>query len=65
MTHHPEAPTSPEELSPWMRSLLPEPRLLTVHLSLNETKPLVWRRLALRWDLELGELHRIIQLAMG
>jgi hypothetical protein len=38
---------------------------LDVRLDLRFTKPPVWRRLVLPGDLTLGELHSVIQGAMG
>lgn len=42
-----------------------EPNLLTVHLALDDTEPLIWRRLTLPGDLCLGEVHEVLQAAMG
>jgi hypothetical protein len=42
-----------------------QPELLTVHLSLDDTEPLIWRRLTLPGDLDLGRVHEVIQAAMG
>lgn len=48
---------------------LPEPpdeaSLLTVHLSLDDTDPQVWRRLTVRGELSLDEVHHVVQAAMG
>ena len=48
---------------------LPEARdeasVLTVRVDLDGTKPIVWRRLAIRSDLTATELHGILQAAMG
>ena len=36
-----------------------------IHLSLNDLKPEVWRRIILPADVELSDLHKIIQTTMG
>ncbi|MEO6997547.1 MAG: plasmid pRiA4b ORF-3 family protein [Terracoccus sp.] len=42
-----------------------QPVLLTVHISLDDTDPQVWRRLTMPGDLHLDELHEVLQAAMG
>ena len=42
-----------------------EPVLLTVHLSLDDTDPQIWRRLTIPGDLHLAEVHDVLQAAMG
>ncbi|MEO5743748.1 MAG: plasmid pRiA4b ORF-3 family protein, partial [Terracoccus sp.] len=42
-----------------------EPVLLTVHLSLDDTDPQVWRRLTVAGDLDLDDVHHVLQAAMG
>lgn len=48
---------------------LPDPvepvPLLRVRLDLDDAKPPIWRRLELRGDLCIDELHYVIQIAMG
>lgn len=39
--------------------------LYTLHVSLRETSPTVWRRLRVRSDLRLPQLHDVLQVAMG
>lgn len=41
------------------------PELFTVHLSLDQTEPLVWRRLTIPSHLTLAEVHEVVQAAMG
>lgn len=41
------------------------PVTFTVRVELDGSEPLVWRRLMLRGDLTLEDLHDILQLAMG
>ncbi|MGB8379636.1 MAG: plasmid pRiA4b ORF-3 family protein [Dermatophilaceae bacterium] len=59
MTQRPE----PESIS------LPDPpaqaQLLTIRLSLDDTKPPVWRRLTIPGDMHLGDVHEVVQTAMG
>lgn len=43
----------------------PEPLLLTVRCDLVGAKPPIWRRLELRGDLTLDEVHENLQAAMG
>lgn len=43
----------------------PEPLLLTVRVDLVGAKPPIWRRLELRGDLMLDEVHEYLQAAMG
>lgn len=38
---------------------------LQLHISLNGTKPIVWRRVLVRSDITFLELHSIIQAVMG
>ncbi|HSP59456.1 MAG TPA: plasmid pRiA4b ORF-3 family protein [Ornithinimicrobium sp.] len=42
-----------------------EPSALTVRVDVDGTKPPVWRRLVLRGDLMLDEVHQILQAAFG
>ena len=42
-----------------------ETQLLTVHLALEDTEPLVWRRLSIPGDLDLAQVHDVLQAAMG
>jgi hypothetical protein len=42
-----------------------EPLALTVHVSLQDTEPPVWRRLVVPGDTALDDLHDILQTAMG
>lgn len=49
-----ELPEPPDEIS-----------LLTVYLSLDDTDPPVWRRLTVPGDLDLEEVHDVVQAAMG
>jgi Plasmid pRiA4b ORF-3-like protein. len=39
--------------------------ILQIKINLLETAPLVWRRVMVREDMNLGVLHAIIQIAMG
>ncbi|WP_315913994.1 plasmid pRiA4b ORF-3 family protein [Arthrobacter sp. lap29] len=43
----------------------PQTRLLQVKIMLKDSKPPVWRRLLVRNDLNLAQLHHIIQRAFG
>ena len=43
----------------------PQPRLLTIKVTLEDTKPPVWRRLVVPGDLTLDGLHDVLQTAMG
>src|SRR5262245_55379682 len=36
-----------------------------IKVTLKESKPSIWRRIQVRSDATLGELHAIIQMAMG
>ena len=36
-----------------------------LRITLNGSKPPIWRRVAVRSDIRLGELHEVIQIAMG
>ena len=42
---------------------LDDPVIFTMRLDLEEAKPPIWRRLELRSDLTLAEVHRIIQVS--
>lgn len=55
--HTPEMPTLPDPPE--------EPQALTVRVDIDETRPPVWRRLVLRGDLLLDELHAVLQAAFG
>ena len=37
----------------------------TLRITLNGSKPPIWRRVAVPSDIVLGELHDVIQIAMG
>jgi hypothetical protein len=39
--------------------------VLTLRIDLEEVEPAVWRRLMVPGDITLGQLHRILQAAMG
>lgn len=58
----------PERHTPQMPAL-PEPpeetSALTVRVDVDELKPPVWRRLVLRGDLLLDEVHEVLQAAFG
>ena len=43
----------------------PQPRLLTVKVTLEHTEPPVWRRLVVPGDLTLELVHEVLQTAMG
>ena len=43
----------------------PQPRLLTIKLTLEHTTPPVWRRLLVPGDLTLDRVHDVLQAAMG
>ena len=43
----------------------PQPRLLTIKVTLQHTKPPVWRRLVVPGDLTLDGFHDVVQTAMG
>ncbi|GAA1485303.1 plasmid pRiA4b ORF-3 family protein [Brachybacterium fresconis] len=45
------------------RAPLDQPAILTMRLDLEGATPPIWRRLELRSDLTLAELHRIIQIS--
>ncbi|MEX0652536.1 MAG: plasmid pRiA4b ORF-3 family protein [Phycisphaeraceae bacterium] len=40
-------------------------QLYTIRITLRDTKPPIWRRLAVPADITLGQLHEVIQIAMG
>jgi len=40
-------------------------KVYQVRITLNGTKPPIWRRVAVRSDITLGELHEVIQIVMG
>ncbi len=40
-------------------------RIYHIRITLRGTKPPIWRRLAVRSEITLGELHDVIQIAMG
>ncbi len=42
-----------------------QPSLLTVHITLDDSEPLVWRKLVVRGDLSLPIVHQVVQVAMG
>ena len=41
------------------------PPVYVLHVSLKNTTPLVWRRIKVRSDISLENLHEVIQVAMG
>lgn len=45
------------------RSLPPQRQVITVRVDLHEATPPIWRRLELRSDLSLAEVHEVIQVA--
>lgn len=47
------------------RPALSEPAVLTVRIDLQHAKPPIWRRLEVRSDLTLADVHQIIQTAFG
>src|SRR5919107_259883 len=40
-------------------------KVVSLKVTLRDTKPLVWRRLLVPGETTLGDLHRAIQAAMG
>jgi len=42
-----------------------KPSIYQVRITLNDSKPPIWRRVAAPSDITLGELHEVIQIAMG
>ena len=42
-----------------------EDRIYQLRITLNRTKPPIWRKVAVPADISLGELHEVIQVAMG
>ena len=42
-----------------------QPRVMELHLSLEPTKPLVWRRLWMLDSISMYQLHEILQVTMG
>jgi len=42
-----------------------ETSIMTLRVTLNETKPPIWRRVAVPSDITLGKLHEVIQIVMG
>jgi hypothetical protein len=42
-----------------------EDRIYQIRITLNRTKPAIWRKVAVPADISLGELHEVIQVAMG
>jgi len=40
-------------------------QVLQVRITLNRTRPPIWRRVAVLPDITLGELHEVIQIVMG
>lgn len=57
----PERPETVIELPPPPQ----QPAALTVHVEVAEVEPPVWRRLVVRGDLSLEDLHQVIQRAVG
>ena len=45
------------------RALPPQRQVITVRVDLHEATPPIWRRLELRSDLSLAEVHEVIQVA--
>jgi len=39
--------------------------IMNLRVTLNNTKPPIWRRVAVPSDITLGELHEVIQIVMG
>ena len=39
--------------------------VMHIRITLNGSKPLIWRRVAVASDITLGQLHEVIQIAMG
>ncbi len=48
-----------------IKKLPKNPRVLELTISLNETNPLVWRKVLAHEVIELYELHMLIQMTMG
>lgn len=42
-----------------------KPPICHLRITLRETKPPIWRRVAVPADITLGQLHEVIQIAMG
>ena len=42
-----------------------KPRIYVVRVTLNGSKPAIWRKLAVPSDIVLADLHEVIQIAMG
>ena len=40
-------------------------RVYVIHMTLNGSKPPIWRKLAMPSDIVLADLHEVIQIAMG
>jgi len=40
-------------------------QVYVIRMTLNGSKPTIWRKLAVPSDIPLGELHEVIQIAMG
>lgn len=40
-------------------------QIYTLRITLRDTKPPIWRRVAVPSDITLGQLHEVIQIAMG
>jgi len=40
-------------------------QVYVIRMTLNGSKPTIWRKLAVPSDITLGELHEVIQIAMG
>ncbi|MDO5740878.1 MAG: plasmid pRiA4b ORF-3 family protein [Ornithinimicrobium sp.] len=59
------APEPPTPLLPTVHEPPAETRALTVRVDVDETRPPVWRRLVLRGDLTLEEVHAVVQAAFG
>jgi len=57
----PSTPTTPAR----RRKPAKPRRLFTIKVTLNNVRPPIWRRIVVRSNATLGDLHLIIQVAMG
>jgi hypothetical protein len=55
----------PKPKSPGNKPESPTPRARQLRITLLGTKPKIWRRVLLPADVSLGDLHAVIQVAMG
>lgn len=65
MTQAPKFPHHPEPSGIDLPEPPDQPVVLTVHLSLDDTEPQVWRRLTIPGGLDLEAVHDVVQVAMG